>query len=574
MTADLKTSGLTWKMLCLAALFLLAFLPRYYSAQTLGWDWDYPGSFTLINFDEAGSCRAALDGFDYSTFIGQQTLAIAGALGEGPPAGIAGNARAVKAYCHGPAHIQVARLYSALLGSLTVVLLALIALQLVPQRPAVAWTAGALLALSGFHISESQSGTVDAPSVFFIYLFIAVLVAAVARRSATGLAASVPLLAAAIWVKFWFFAGFAYLALLPKVLWDYVSSGMSAARVAVVVLASAVLMGLLSTSEFRQASLYPVLALWYLVIPWRRIHRPMIAVWLLLPLTAWAVTLNDTVFNYTTSGSQGIFGTAYGAIGWHKWLRNPLNVPLVLLVGLGVPAFAFLPAGIRQLFLQRDNLRSWLCLLLPVLVFTLYMAFVAPVTYYRHYLALLPAAALLAAVGLFATRWGQRRWFLLLFFLWPAALAWDLVSDYHDDPRRELRPWFAQHSEPPRVFASYYVNPPPGATAHFQPEYAFGDAQVLRKAQYLILSENWYDTSYANELNGPLVNRPHRLVKTTPEFAAFYRMALEGRHRNLVPEQVFEVRNFMPELLLHKAYYGTFQLFVGDLVIFRVVDDK
>ena len=65
------------RWLVLLALFTVALLPRLYSALTLGWGWDSPESFTLVNFDEGGSCRAALKGFDYSTFIGHQTLAIA-----------------------------------------------------------------------------------------------------------------------------------------------------------------------------------------------------------------------------------------------------------------------------------------------------------------------------------------------------------------------------------------------------------------------------------------------------------------------------------------------------------------
>ena len=47
-------------VLYLFALFILALLPRLYSALTVGWGWDHPGSFSLVNFDEAGSCRAAL----------------------------------------------------------------------------------------------------------------------------------------------------------------------------------------------------------------------------------------------------------------------------------------------------------------------------------------------------------------------------------------------------------------------------------------------------------------------------------------------------------------------------------
>ncbi|MEE4144589.1 MAG: hypothetical protein V2I26_07295 [Halieaceae bacterium] len=561
------------RLLCLGLLFLLALAPRLYSVQSLGWDWDFPGSFTLVNFDEGGSCRAALEGFDYSTFIGRHTIGLASLDGAGPPSGIAGDARAAKAYCHSAGHLRIARNYSAVTGALTAPVIALIGLLLVPARPGVGWSAGALVALSGFHISESHSGTVDAPSVFFIYLFLALMVYCVSRGRRGLLLATPLLLVPAIWAKYWVFALFAYVALTPLQAWRYISHGMTGPRVALVIVATAVMFGLLSNADFQQARLYPLLALWYLAIPWRAIHRPMALFWLLVPPLAYLLCRVDLIASYTSGGLAGSFGTGYAAIGWHKWLRNLLNLPLVLLVGLGLPACLFLPAGLRALAGERHALRAWLCLA-PVLVFALYMAFVAPVTYYRHYLPLLPAAALLAALGLFATPWAQRRWFMLLFFTWPALLALDLVADYHRDPRIALRQWYSEHPDA-RVFYSFYVNPPAGGGAGnrlFRPEYAAGDAAALRQADYLILSENWYDTAFANELNGPLVGDPARLVKTRPEYVRFYRDALAGRHPHLIQERHIPVENFMPELLLHRQFYGTFQLFVGDLRIFRVLD--
>jgi hypothetical protein len=280
----------------------------------------------------------------------------------------------------------------------------------------------------------------------------------------------------------------------------------------------------------------------------------------------------DFVAAYTTGGTSSRFGSGYAAIGWNKWLRNLVNLPAVLLVGLGIPACLFIPAGLRAIS-RELGCRAWLSLA-PLSAFALYMAFVAPVTYYRHYLALLPGAALLAAAGLHAGLRAPRPWFLLPFFMWPALLALDLVSDYHRDPRLELRPWYQRHPQA-RVLVSYYVSPPPQFARHnrlFRPEYAAGEATLLRQADYLILSENWYDTAFANELNGPRVGDFARLVKTTPEYARFYREAVAGRHPRLLPEEAFEVSNFMPELRLHRRWYGTFQLFVGDLRIFRVVD--
>ena len=64
-----------------------------------------------------------------------------------------------------------------------------------------------------------------------------------------------------------------------------------------------------------------------------------------------------------------------------------------------------------------------------------------------------------------------------------------------------------------------------------------GNADTLKQGSYLILSENWYDTAFANELNGPFVGNLSRLVKTRPEYARFYRQALAGEHPHLVPEQ-------------------------------------
>jgi hypothetical protein len=114
------------RLLYLGLLFLLALAPRLYSVQSLGWDWDYPGSFTLVNFDEGGSCRAALEGFGYSTFIGRQTIGLASLVDAAPPPGTAGDPRAAKAYCHSAGHIRVARIYSAVAGALTATVIALI----------------------------------------------------------------------------------------------------------------------------------------------------------------------------------------------------------------------------------------------------------------------------------------------------------------------------------------------------------------------------------------------------------------------------------------------------------------
>ncbi len=567
----------TRSALILFALFILALLPRLYSAHTVGWGWDYPGSFTLVNFDEAGSCRAALEGFEYSTFIGLQTVAISELLGNGVEAGVVGNAKAVKAYCHSAGHIRVARSYSAVSGALTVVLIGLITLMLIPTRPEVALTASALLALSGFHMSESQTGTVDAPSVFFIYLFLALMIFAVKRRSVGAMVLSPVFMLAAIWTKYWVFAAFVYLALIPPRVWAYFTQGLSRATLTLLVFSTVIVFALVTNAAFPVARWYPVLGLYYLVVPWRRIRRPLIPVYLLMPLIAYLLSRVGIIASFTTSDLHSHLGTGYAAIGWNKWLRNLVNVPAVLVVGLGLPACLFIPAGIRAIVRQPNNGLAWLCLA-PVAIFALFMLFISPVTYYRHYLALIPAAALLSAYGLWTTPLPGKKWFrpvvLPLFFIWPALLALDIMGDHLGDPRMQLRAWYDKHPDD-RVFFSYFITLSENDRMHsklFSPEYAFGQAQKLKYGNYLILSENWYDTAFANELNGPVMSYPERLIKTKPEYAAFYREALAGTHPNLKLEKAIDVQNFMPELLIHKWLYGTFQMFVGDIKIYKVVN--
>ncbi|MFT6958115.1 MAG: hypothetical protein ACJAYC_003131 [Halieaceae bacterium] len=562
------------RSLPLFALFLLALIPRLYGAQSVGWGWDHPSSFTLINFDEGGSCRAALDGFDYSSWVGGQTIAIAEFLGNGPPANIAGNAALVKQYCHSPPHILIARSYSAVTGALTVVVLAILALQLMPQQPRVAWTAGALLALSGFHVSESHSATVDAPSVFFIYLFFVFVVAAHRRRTAGIVIISLVFLVPALWTKYWVFAAFAYLSFLPHSVWAHIIRGLSPARLAVLIAATVVVFALLTNAAFQIVLWYPLIALFYLLVPWQKIPLTMKFFWLLVPVIAFALTRWDLFAAYTTGNASTPFGTGYAAIGWNKWLRNLVNAPVVLVVGLGLPACFFIPLGVRAVLEKPEKYAVWLCLS-PVLLFLLFMMFLAPVTYYRHYLPLIPLAALLASIGFWQSRWSQRRWVRVLFLVWPGLLAVDIEQDYYRDPRIALRQWYEQH-QPERVFFSFYVSPPAGtmtAQRLFSPEHAADNGAVMRQAQYLVLSENWYDTAFANELNGPRVHNLDRLVKTRPDYARFYRSALDDNRQYLQLSDSFDVQNFMPELVLHTYFYGTFQTFVGDIKIWTITGD-
>ena len=568
MRASAQGGVLSQRRLLLLVILLLALLPRLYSAQHLGRDWYFPGSFTLVNFDEGGSCRAALKGFSYSPFVGWQTIALSTGFGHAPPPGARDSAGVARAYCHSPGHLLVARSYSALSGALTAVLLVLLAWQLFPQRPQIGVLAGLMLALCGWHISESHSGTVDAPSVMFIYTSLLAFARALRKGGAQRWAVALLLLIPALWTKYWVFAALSLLALLPSSWAAALLQGFSARRMAVALLALVLLFAVVCNPALPADWRWALPPLLYGLLPWARMSPWGRGAALLLPWLA-PLAMQVEIFAAFTAGSlDGRFGSDYGAIGWNKWLRNAVNLPAVMTVGLGLPGLLLALLGVRSLWREAAFERVQLSLL-PLLAFALYMLALAPVTYYRHYLPLIPIACLFVSVGAYSL---PRPWLLglPLLLMWQALLAWDLVSDYHRDPRRRLPEWFA--AEKPRfVLTSYYVNAPPvpGVTQRlFLPRLGAG-SQPLQLADAYLLSENWYDTAFANELNGPRVSNPLRLIKTTPHAVRFYRSLLADEHPLMQVQAILRPPSFMPELLLHRAYYGSFTLFVGDLVILQ-----
>lgn len=559
----LTPAGFAW---ALVVIVLASLVLRAASALEYGQDWYGPGSFTLVNFDEGGSCRAALDGFTYSPLVGIQTIALASLAGHAPPRDARADDGIAKAYCHSEAHLVVARLYSATLGALTTALVGLLSLQLLPQRRALALGTAALLGLSGWHISESMVGTVDAASTFFIYLFVLVMSTAL-RRGGIAWFAVPPALMLAMGIKYWVFAPLALAAVIPASVYRAVLGELTFRRGALPLLAYALLFGLVSNPATSVPLRWVLPLAWLALVPWQSLSRLGRMVFALVPWLAPLAMQSDMFVAYATGYTEGRFGTDYGAIGWHRLPRNLLNLPMVLMVGLGLPGFALLLRGAWVLARRRDLHRAWLALL-PLLAFALYLAFLSPVTYYRHYLPLLPAACLLVALGVASVS----RHVLLgaLVLIWQGALAWDLVSDYRLDPRRRLPDWYATH-RPQRVLASFYVNPPPVSGAvHRLFRVAYAEDRRLDWADTLILSENWYDTAFANELNGPLVHDTARLIKTTPQAVDFYRAAIADEHPRLQQVALIRAPDFMPELRLHREWYGSFTQFVGDIRVYRI----
>ena len=402
------------RVISLLVLFLIALAVRLYGASTFGLGLDVPGQITVINFDEAESCRAHLGEFSYSPFIGVQTTWLASFFGADPPVAAPGHVfdrgrlatdpralkryQLAKKYCHSPVHLLVSRYYSATAGALTVLVIAGLCLVIWPARFDVALTAAFLVAFANLHVAHSRLGTVDVPQTFFVYLFLLVLALAIRKESLRLIMASVVLCLISVSVKYFAFSFFAYAAVfktpnfrLRRSTWFLVGFGLVAGTAAC---------SFLYWDEIVQG---------FMRVKWM--------VW---------------------GAEKTKFGTGYAHIGtWRRWIRNFVDLFSVHAVGLGVPATAFALWSLRhgrRIF--QGNPTIWL-VMTPIAGYALYMLTLAPVTYYRHYLPLIPLAAILAAHGLWQSRFSKKPVLVALFVLYPVLLTIDSEYNYTHDPRHE-----------------------------------------------------------------------------------------------------------------------------------------
>ncbi len=525
----------------LAAVFAAALAIRLYGAFSFGFGYDGPDSFRVINFDEAGGCRALLGGRSYYEFVGYQILLIQKLMGEGPqPDDYVRNEREQekwRKFCHSRSSIVVHRVYSAVTGSLSVVLLGVLALFMWPHRPYIAWTACAMLGLSNLHVAHSSHfGTVDAPQLFFVGLLTVTLAYAIVSKRRWPLWISPLLLLGAVLTKAYIFAVLAFVPLLPEIkLGKY----------------------------------------------WKEYTFALVGLASLVVMIVGREAIEESITKhcyYLWGGQSTQFGTGYGHIGtWRRWIRNGINLPVVHIVGIGLPAFVAAVYGLkRALKTRKEKPLEWRLWLLqtPAAAYFFYMLLIAPPTYYRYYLPLFPTVALLAAYGFWESRWASKKLIVGLFLLYPGLLTLDSEYNYANDPRRNLAPWLDQTllGRKTKLMTTYYCEGPYDMQRiMFSPElYEEYGANYLRSAEYLILNESWYDTAFSNELNGPFGWNPEWSIKTTPLKTRVYRKILAGEEPTLTLEHAYTLKHFTPEMLVHRWCYGSFPLFVGDLMIYRV----
>jgi hypothetical protein len=541
----------------LAIVFVLSAAVRVPGVYTLGMGLDGPGTWQIINYDEANSCEGALGTVPYPSLVGRHVIALGRAFGTPPPAELPSpeEVRAIRIahettgttearalfgiqftraskYCEGRAMILLQRYYSVVTGALSVVLLGVLALMMFPQEPRIAWTACVLLGWSNLHVAHSHMATLDVPQIFYLLLLTVTLCYAVTSQKRWPIIASLLPLAWAVLTKWYVFAVFAYACVVPRA----------------------------SLRNWRRwilpAAVLILIAAVALILQWETARMTLMQRW------------------YLVWGSEsGRFGTDYGHIGaWRRWIRNVTNLPIVFGVGLGVPATCFAVYGLYRLRRSGDARQLWLAHA-PAAVYLVYMIVLGPVTYYRHYLPLFPTVALLSAYGFWRTSWSGRRWVLGLFLVYPLLLTADSELGYWNDPRIPLRGFYAEHPRAAIMF-SFYTNAAPRWSHPKDRFNVDGYAQLGRKHvqsyDFVVLAEPWYTTAFANELNGPIAWNPDWLIKTTGEYATIHRRILAGEDPNFEFVTEYNLEHFMPELQLHDLLYGSFEMFLGDLKIYRV----
>lgn len=534
----------------LALVFAVSLAIRINGVFTFGFGHDGPDSFRVINFDEAGGCRDLLGGRNYNTFVGYQILAIQKLMGEGPePKHFVTRQypNAWRSFCHSKASIILHRIYSAVTGSLSVVLLGVLALFMWPARPQIAWTACALLGFSNLHVAHSSHfGTVDAPQLFFMGLLTTTLAYAIVSGKKWPLWISPLLLVAAVLTKTNVFMVLAFLPLLPS----------------------------LKLEKYWMHYAMALLGLFFLVVAMVGLD------W----LSDAVAQRKGMLWGPETRPN---FGTGYGHIGtWRRWIRNAINLPVVHIVGIGLPAFIAAVYGLKLAWNSRtEDKQRWRLWMLqaPAVAYFAYMLLLAPPTYYRYYLPLFPTVALLAAYGFWESRWSAYKIAVGLFVLYPALLMVDSEYNYANDPRNRVAKWIdtTPNGRDSKIMATYYHGLPSDvkiASFTYVPQretdaldmYEKYGATFLKQAEYLIMNESWYDTAFCNELNGPFGLWPEWCIKTTEQSARIYRKIISGEEPALELEEAFTLTHFTPEMLVHRFFYGSFPLFASDVMIYRI----
>ena len=251
----------------------------------------------------------------------------------------------------------------------------------------------------------------------------------------------------------------------------------------------------------------------------------------------------------------------------HHFRDNLITYPAAVLAGIGLPAFALAAYGAVRLVRERWG-TGWWSGTNPALVYAAgfllteaFLRYYMDTTFVRRANIFLPAVALLAAWSLHRLR--ARPWVTVLVIGWSCGLAVVGQNNHWNDPRYAFRDWAREELQPPvRVGITGYLN-------------------VRGLDNWKYYKHEPFDYFVAHET----MIRKFRKSLTTPfgipeccdgiyhcgdvDQCHDFQAILEGRRDDLVLVKTFRAKDYFPERLLYRHFFGYYETFLGDVEVYK-----
>lgn len=246
------------------------------------------------------------------------------------------------------------------------------------------------------------------------------------------------------------------------------------------------------------------------------------------------------------------------------WLYNPLLYTAAVVAGIGIPAVALAGYGLLRLP-RRLPPGLWLLIGLLLLEFGLRWAIDTP--FVRRANEFMPAVCLAAALGWQQT--GRSLRIALPVAAWTLALGLLGQSNHWFDTREKARDWVNTHlPDSAVVVATPYVE-----VAGLRPVRQYRPGEQW---DYAILHETFY-SRYGYSLTTPF-GYPECCAgvyhcRSEAECREIQDL-LQERNNNAELIARFDTRNWLPERWLYDHWFGYYETFLGDVLVYRRTADK
>jgi len=253
-------------------------------------------------------------------------------------------------------------------------------------------------------------------------------------------------------------------------------------------------------------------------------------------------------------------------------LYNPLLYPAAIVGGTGFPLAVSCLIGLRRCFSAKCGLdRSSLCIILaaPFLLFVIYWS--GDATFVRRASAFIPFCALFA--GLFIA--SLRRSSAVAFAIIGYTLLFTAISQYAfiDDTRYQAQRYLNQlRFERDQITVySKYAKP---AVKNSSLAIPMSNASLSSLASYgkvglVVLHETYYGR-YGKSFTTPfrLPKNCDEVYHCKPKEMPIVQAIVSGKTPYMLLKR-FDVEHPFPERILFKALFGTYETFLGDVLIFE-----